>query len=432
MSCARSALVALSTLALPILCALVALALPTSALAQYGGGDAKPPAAAGGLPPFLAAMKRHDVKLKVAIRGADGTMRPAPAGLGVGMSIIAGGSKVKDYHATTGEGGAATLQGIPSNPEVQGMISYSTWADFQGVRFPHAFAGVPQDGTEIELTVHDVTTSTESIAAETHIEMFPDEESLVVRQDIRLYNGGPLAVNCAALPGGGLELPMPEGAKHPEVHDEHDPTMEVRGTSVWYKGALLPAGVGQPASVQVVYTLPYGPETYEWSQALPVRTQGVMAVVPQHKQPRAREAIPLTLVTRGAFGGTRPVEQPDDRRFEVLDSEGATLAAGEPIRFAVSNLPARGKGGLWLMVVAILAVIGLVIFGFRRPADAEGAVLSRTHLVAERDRLVRALARMRRAVEKGRMSQTRFEREREAITARLVSLYKALDRLEGR
>ena len=49
------------------------------------------------------------------------------------------------------------VQGIPSNPEVQGMISYQVWADFQGVRFPHEFAGVPQDGTEIELTVHDVT-----------------------------------------------------------------------------------------------------------------------------------------------------------------------------------------------------------------------------------------------------------------------------------
>ena len=43
-----------------------------------------------------------------------------------------------------------------------------------------------------------------------------------------------------------------------------------------------------------------------------------------------------------------------------------------------------------------------------------------------------ALARMRRAVERGKMSQARFEREREAITARLVSLYKALDRLESR
>lgn len=409
---------------------LALLALP--ALAQYGGGEAKPPAAAGGLPPFLAAMKRHDVKVTVNIRAADGQLRPAPAGIGVAMSIIAGGSKVRDYHATTEADGTAMLNGIPSNPEVQGMISYRTWADYQGVRFPHEFSGVPQDGTVVEMTVHDVTTDTAAISAEHHIEMFPDEEALVVRHDIRLYNDGPLAVNCAGLPGGGLELPMPEGAKHPELHDEHDPTQEVRGTSVWYKGAMLPQGVGRPAHVQVVYTLPYGPETYEWAQTMPVRTRGVMAVVPQHKQPRAREAIPLTLVTRGAFGAVRPVEQPDDRRFQVLDSEGSTLGPGEAIRFAVTNLPGRGKTGLWLMVAGIFAVIGVIVFGFRRTDDGEGTVMSRSHLIAERDRLVRALARMRRAVEKGRMPQARFEREREAITARLVSLYKALDRLDGK
>ncbi len=418
-----------------IRCALAAAAvmlLAPPALAQYGGEAAKPPAAAGGLPPFLAAMKRHDVKVIVYIRSADGQTRQAPAGIAVAMSIIAGGSKVKDYHGTTGDDGTTMLTGIPSNPEVQGMISYRTWADFQGVRFPHEFSGVPQDGTVVEMVVHDVTTDTASLSAEHHIEMFPDEESLVVRHDIRLYNDGPLAVNCAALPGGGLELPMPAGAKHPELHDEHNPTLEVRGTSVWYKGAMLPQGVGRPAHVQVVYTLPYGPESYEWNQPMPVRTRGVMAVVPQHKQPRAREAIPLTLVTRGAFGSVRPVEQPDDRRFQVLDSEGSTLEPGEPIRFAITNLPGRGKLNLWLLVGGILGVIGVVIFGFRRPADAEGAVMSRSHLVAERDRLVRALARMRRAVEKGKMSKARFEREREAITARLVSLYKALDRLDGK
>lgn len=409
----------------------LALGLP-AAHAQYGDGASPPPAAAGGLPPFLASMKRHDVTVKVSISGADGQRRPAPAGIGVGMAIVAGGSKVRDYTATTDEDGAAVLAGIPSNPEVQGMIRYETWADFQGVRFPHQFAGVPTDGTVVELTVHDVTTAVDGLSMEHTIEMFPDEESLVVRHNMRLYNEGPLAVNLSALPGGGLELPMPAGAKHPEVHDEHDPAIEVRGTSVWYKGALLPAGVGRPAEVGVVYTLPYGDETYEWVQPMPVTTRRVMAVVPQHKQPQAREAIPLTLATRGAFGSVAPVEQGPERQFVVLDSEGAVLQPGEPIRFAIGNLPSRGQGALWLLLTGIAGVIGLVIFGFRRPAGSEGTVMSRSHLVAERDRLVRALARMRRAVEKGRMTEARFEREREAITARLVSLYKALDRLDTR
>lgn len=425
-------LVSSARLAAP-LAALLTVALTAPALAQYGGGAPAQAPAAGGLPPFLAAMKRHDIAIKVQVRAADGTMRPAPGGLPVGLRILAGGSKVKDYYASTDEAGVAQLQGVPSNPEVQGMIQYEGWVDYQGVRFPHQLAGIPTDGAEFEMTAHEVTTDTGALSMDHMIEAFPDEEALVVRHTMRLYNDGPLAVNVAGLPGGGLKLPTPEGAKHPEVHGaEHDPSIEVRGTDIWYKGAILPQGVGQPAELQAVYTLPWGSATYEWSQAMPVAVRGGMAVVPQHKQPNAREAIPMTLTTRGAFGSVDTVEQPDGRTFQVLRSDGATLAAGEPMRFAIGNLPTSGNGSLWLMLAAIIAVGVALLAGFRRPAEGGGTTLSRSHLVGERDRLVRALARMRRAVEKGRMSETRFEREREAIVARLVSLYRALDRIDAR
>lgn len=415
--------------------AALALALLASlpAAAQYGGGDA--PAAdpaAGGLPPFLAAMKRHDITIAVSVRAADGSTRPAPADLAVGLRILAGGSKVRDYHGRTDAEGRAKLGGVPSNPEVQGMIEYEGWVDYQGVRFPHRLDGIPVDGAEFQMTAHEVTTDTAAVSLEHNIEAFPDEESLVVRHVMRIYNDSPLAVNLAALPGGGLKLSTPAGAKHPELHDEHDPTLEVRGTDVWFKGALLPAGVGRPADIRIVYTLPWGPDTYEWSQTLPVKSVGLVAVVPQHKQPQAREAIPMTLATRGGFGAVETVEPQPGQRYQVLRSEGATVPAGEPLRFAIGNLPTAGAGNLWLMLVAVFVIAGFLAFGFKKPPKTGGAVLSRSHLVAERDRLVKALARMRRAVEKGRMSAVRFEREREAIVARLVSLYRALDRLDAR
>lgn len=412
--------------------AAMGLLAPATAVAQYGGGASENTAAGKPLPPFLAAMKRHDIKVAVKIRGADGSMRAAPAGLQVGIRILAQGSKVRDYYNKTGPDGTAVLQGVPSNPEVQGMIAYESWVDFQGVRFPYELDGVPTNGSELSLTAHDVTTETANLSIDHSIEAFPDEESLVVRHTMRLYNEGPLAVNLRAMPGGGLKLPCPDGAKHPELHNEHDPAVEVRGTDIVYKGALLPASIGRPASVSMIYTIPYGPEVLEWTQTMPVTTRGVTAVVPQHKQKQAREAIPMTLMTRGAFGSVSPVEQPEGRKYQVLSSDGATLKPGEPLRFAIGNLPADSNMPMTLLILGVIAVIGIVAFGFRRPEGKSGAVMSRTHLVAERDRLVRALARMRRAVEKGRMSETRFDREREAITARLVSLYRALDRLDAR
>ncbi|MEZ4470043.1 MAG: hypothetical protein R3F60_04390 [bacterium] len=97
----------------------------------------------------------------------------------------------------------------------------------------------------------------------------------------------------------------------------------------------------------------------------------------------------------------------------------------------MTGLPPSPHWKAWALLASIVGVVAFVLLGFRRRGE-QGMRLSRAHLVTERDRLVKALARMRRAKEKGRMSEVRFEREREAITARLVSLYRALDRLESR
>ncbi|MCA9538967.1 MAG: hypothetical protein KC620_08760 [Myxococcales bacterium] len=412
--------------------ALLIVCCAAPAFAQYGGPPKMGGAgASGGLPPFLASMKRHDVKVAVQVKTADGALTPAPAGVAVGFRILAGGSKVRDYHETTDDTGAAVFPGIPSNPEVQGAINYEVWADHRGVRFPYQLQGVPGEGSSVDLVIYDVTTDYSTVSLDHAIEVFPDEESLVARHTIRLFNDGPLAVNLGALPGGGLLLPCPQGAKHPELHDEHDPLVEVRGTDIVYKGALLPTGVGEPAEINVIYTLPYAHEVLEWNQTMPVATRGAMVVVPQHKQPEQQEALPLRIETRGAYGAVRNIEQEGDRLYEMLTAGESTLAAGEPLRFAIAGLPAESHAARWALIIAILAVIGGVLFGYRRPAGS-GARMSRTHLVEERDRLVRALARMRRAVAKGRMTEARFEREREAITARLVSLFKAIDRVDPR
>lgn len=385
----------------------------------------------GGMPPFMQSMERHPMTVKVEVWQPGGATKPAPAGLPVAIEILAGGSKISSYTATTDAAGEATFAAVPSNPKAQGSISYALYVDHQGVRFPFTLTGAPGEGARATLTVTDVTTGLETVEVEHGaIELFPDEESLVVRHQINLYNTGQQAVDLGAQPGGGLKLPCPEGAKHPELHDEHDPMAEVRGTDVFFKGALLPSGLGPPASIQLVYTLPYEDSTYTWEQALPVPTRGALVIAPQGRQRNQKIAVPLELQTVGAFGAVSVSDQGPDRTFQVLRSNGARLKAGEPFRFVVNNIPAPSHLGRWATLGALIAVLALVFLGFRRSTGE--ARLSRAHLVAERDRLVRALARMRRAVERGKMSQARFEREREAITARLVSLYKALDRLESR
>lgn len=419
-------------LILPLVVTAAAL-LAAPAVAQYESPAAKPAApndGGGGLPPFLAKMKRHDVEVRVVRPGPDGASLPVEAGTNVGIRILAGGAKVKEYVAQTGEGGVARFVGVPSNPEVQASISYELWADYQGVRFPFAFGGVPGDGALLEIEVRDVGQDLAGIELEhTFIELFIDEEQMVARHQMKLHNRTDRIIDLGAQPGGGLKLPCPAGAKHPSLHNEHDPLLEVRGTDVVFKGALPP---GQPATFTVVYGIPYDRETYEWVQPMPVPVTGAMVVAAKDAQEGHQRPFPLSLHSRGALGSVSESTIDGGRRFDILRLDGARLDAGQPLRFAVSGLPTKPVVGLYATVGGILAVAGFLFLGFRRTTESGGETRSRAHLVAERDRLVKALARMRRARDKGHLTDARYDREREAITARLVSLYRALDRLESK
>ena len=383
----------------------------------------------GGLPPFMASMERHEVSVRVRKVSTDGSVADAGAGFRVGIRILAGGAKVKEYTEVTAEDGVAHFQGIPSNPKVQSSISYQVWVEHQGVRFPYNIDGVIDGPGELLVGVTDVTTELSGVELEhSFIEIFPDEDALVVRHRMSLHNHSNLTVDLSALPGGGLKIPCPKGAKQPSLHDEHDPLVEVRGTDLFYKGALLPKGA-VPGEINVIYTLPYRSATFEWDQTLPIPSTLGMVVLPKDKHEKQMLALDLNLKP-GTIGTVGPSNLAGGRKFQIMRGEGAKIAAGEPLRFQITGVPARSRVKQWLVLGGVLLSIVVVFFGFRR--EDKTPRMSRAHLVAERDRLVRALARMRRAKEKGRISDVRFEREKEAITARLVSLYRALDRADAR
>ena len=78
-----------------------------------------------GLPPFFASMEKHEVMVQIQIQETPSAApKDAPKGLKVGFRILAQGQKVRDYKEKTDELGRAFFLGIPSNPKVQGMISY--------------------------------------------------------------------------------------------------------------------------------------------------------------------------------------------------------------------------------------------------------------------------------------------------------------------
>lgn len=414
-----------------------AMILPGVASAQYGAPEkaAGAPAGDDGLPPFLKSMKRRSVTIEALRKTADGQVAPVPADTRITFRVLAQGTKVRDYFLKTGPEGKVTFEGVPINPDVQQFITYKLLVQHQGVEFPFEASTLPAEGEggALVVTVNDVTTDLSAIKLQhTFIEVRPQEDYLLVGHRVRLVNTSATAVNLRDLPDGGLRLTVPEVAKHPETHEGANKDMiEVLGRFVFFKGAVLPGEEGA-AEIPLYYTIPYGTEDkVTWSMTAPVDTVGASVLVWRSRQPGQRADVPLTLNAMGV-GAVEPVEMNDGKRFWRLAMDGATLAAGQPFSFELGGVPAEGGGRRLALGLALLGVLLLVLVGFRRAEGTSVGRISRAHLEAERDRLVRALARMRKAHDRGRMTATRYDREREAITARLATLYRTLDRLEAR
>lgn len=408
------------------------LAVAASAEAQYGG-QKKAASAGPALPPFLASMQRSSFNVRVVERLASGESRPVDAGTAVSMQITAGGTRIRDYDAETSAGGIARLEGVPYNPEVQAQIGYQLSVEHAGVSFPFSVERLPSDGETIEVDVYGVTHDISQVSVEhSFIEVMPYEDYLVVRHALRLRNGGPLAVDLSTQPRGGLALPMPDGAKHPELHDDGTKVAEVRGKDLYYIGALLPGDAGV-SDFRLVYTIPYRDDVFHWDQAMPVPAHGAQIAVWRSKREGQRVEVPLTLTAAASLGDVRESNTSPERRFWSLRAPTLNLAPGESLRFEIGGIPAFDKLKHGLLLGSIGLIFLFIVFGFRR-SDAlrDTTRLSRAHLEDERDRLSNALRRLRKAVDRGRITRTRFEREQEAITARLVTLYTALDKLDGR
>lgn len=397
-----------------------------------------------GLPPFFASMEKHEVMVQVQInKGSSGQTVSATEGLKVGFRILAQGQKVRDYKEKTDARGRTFFLGIPSNPKVQGMISYEVWVDYQGVRFPFEVEGIPKTEDKdalyddfdpnkrlpenrLTLVVSPAVSDIGSLAMHHDlIELHPDEESLLAIHEITLSNTSDQVVDLSHQPQGGLKIPAPEGAKAPELHQSHHDEVEVRGAAIYYTGALLPHSTKK---IKWYYTLPYRTERFEWRQVMPLPSTVGMIVAPQYKKPQHQSLITLQLEAKPNQGEVKQVSTSPGRMFDALRKVPA-LPLGSPLLFTIKGIPAAPKWKRQILYASIFFVIFWVLWvGFRAHEGSDS--LSKAHLLIERERLLKALARMEAALERGRISKARYQKEREVITARLVTIYKALDHLE--
>ena len=445
-----------------LMTALIALGLMTP-ITLVGAPDAwserGPYLQRGGkkLPPFFASMEKNELMIQVMVKASANAMpQPAGSGVKVGLNILAQRSKVSDYEEVTDAQGRAFFLGIPSNPKVQGMISYEAWVNYQGVKFPFTVSGVPATEDKsvlyeefnpekrlpenrLTLTVFAAQPAAKGSQTPTGsqpdlsslslrhevIELQVDEDSLLVNHQILLSNQGDTLIDLSALPEGGLKIPAPHGAKAPGLHGERD-DIEVRGTSLYYIGALLP---NSQSKISCYYTFPYRDQELIWTQTLSIPSSIGMVVTPHFKRQHHQSTFNLGIesVEEGR-GKSGQIRLNNGRVFSAL-GELPDLKAHEPLTFKVTDIPAPSKRGKVLLLSAIGAIFILVVL-MGRPRDHGGTSLSRTQLMIERDQLLKALERLERLFARQQITETRYRREREALTARLVTIYRALERME--
>ena len=398
-----------------------------------------------GLPPFLRSMEKHEVMVQVQLQEGAETPRLAPEGLRVRFQITAGGMKVKEYEARSDGEGRAFFPGIPSNSEVQQRIAYRLFIDYQGVRYPFSLRGIPRTVdreafyTELDPAVRlpenrvtvtlqlpvNATPSLEGLSLSHRlIELHPDEDALVFIHDLSVRNEGDRPVNLAQLPRGGLPIPAPAGAKEPRVREEEKGRFEVRGSDLYFTGVIAARGEQR---VRLSYTVPYRSARFEFSLRAPIPSSLNIVVAPRFKKRQHQRAFPLRL---GSYDGATvdARETGPGMLFDVLRRE-TPLAAGEALRFSVQGLPQIGRMRRFLTYGGLILIfIALLVIAVRSKGTAG---LSRAHLEGERDRLLHTLERLERAYSRERIGARRYEREREAITARLVTLYRSLEEMSG-
>ncbi|MEE2645379.1 MAG: hypothetical protein VYD19_10635, partial [Myxococcota bacterium] len=350
--------------------------------------------------------------------------------------------KIKEYEGRTDTEGRVFFLGIPSNASVQSQIAYQLLIDYQGVRYPVSLTGFPKTVdreafyTELDPAVRlpenrisvtlDLPAEPEPSLSQLRvnhrlIELHPDEDALVFIHDLVLENQSAQALNLSLLPGGGLAIPAPRGAKSPQLREEEKGRFEVRGSSLYFTGVIAGRGRQQ---VRWTYTVPYRSESFEWSLTAPVASQLNLVVAPKFKKQQHQRAFPLSLSSTSDGGEVSERQTGPGMRFDVL-TRRAPISAGEPLRFRVSGLPQAGLKQRQVMYLALaLVTLLLIVLSLRKTGNAG---LSRAHLEGERDRLVQTIARLERALARGKITEKRYAREREAITARLVTLYRALE-----
>jgi len=280
------------------------------------------------------------------------------------------------------------------------------------------FPAPSQGGVRLILVATDKTKKSEpvptepvsgqvALGGESRIVLEPGEEAVQLYYVLDIVNSARAPVTLAT----PFMFDMPTGAVGTVVMEGSSPQANVTGTRVRVQGPFAPGRT----SVQIAGELPAPTGTLQLTQRFPAPLERLAVIV---------KKVGSTTLNSPQIANQRDLTA-EGQTF-ILAS-GGIVAAGQPVVLSLGELPHHSGAPRVIALSLVVAIVGVGVWGSRRPDDTAARVVEHRRLIARRDKLFNDLVRLEREHGNGRGNQARYATRREELMAALEHIYGALD-----
>lgn len=352
--------------------------------------------------------------LVVTIKNAQGAPMPrTPVTLGILHTSIARGDTSDRKAGETDESGVLRFDGLASGSGTSYRIS--TARDGAVYAIP-PFALGDRAGKRAVLHSYETSTSLATLPVGTQAVVFLSlrEDSIQVQQYLNVFNLGAVSWVADApfeLPAGFRAFNKQEAADDAHVDELKD------------KGAAL-RGTFSPGRHDIAfqYQLPLAGE----------EKQVIKMELPPHiAQARviAEASRAMTLEVSG-FPGAQPRRR-EGKRLLITEQAMTRIESGvQTLSITLGGLPTEGPGRYLALTLAVVALVGGVVYAFSKRFDTVHDPEARADLAEAREALLAELVALERARKSGAVGPKTYDRVRRALLDSLSRIVGMLDEIK--
>lgn len=338
-----------------------------------------------------------------------------------------------EWTASTNDNGSVTFENVPKSLTETGLELHAA-ADYGGITYRSRRVPAAPD-TNLTVEVFETTDSLENLSfARFRTVVKPWEGYLVFTQFYTLKQSGDRALNGNQPLGGrdqpGIPIELPLEAEGIQV--QTGASNKTVNSTVFWQGTLRP---GQSVPLRVRFSISASKPTFEFKQKLDYPASNVEVVAPIDVRYEKVSRLDDLRLSAPGFDTVETTDQVRNlrRNTDYIRAHGASLQAGETLRFKLYGLPFKEPLAPWIIFgLGLLGAVTIIGFAFREKRLMESDETTEqaiSLLEEEREQLLDELASLEREWEAGQIDEVDYETERLRLQERLALLTQKLNEL---